>query len=72
MKITDYGKEYLNEQDKFDISIDNDFSVENKGNHTSVKTGVIDTNLMNKLIILRKDMQKRILYHHMQFFKNFL
>ena len=25
------------------ISIDNDFSVENKPKHTSVKTGVIDT-----------------------------
>ena len=46
MKITDYGKQYLNEQDKFDISIDNDFSVDNKPKHTNVKTGVIDTNLM--------------------------
>ena len=59
LKITDYGKQYLNEQDKFDISIDNDFSVENKPKHTSVKTGVIDNNLMNKLIILRKDIAKK-------------
>ena len=59
MKITDYGKKFLNEQDKFDISIDNDFSVENKPKHTNVKTGVIDTNLMAKLIILRKDIAKK-------------
>ena len=59
LKITDYGKQYLNEQDKFDISIDNDFSVENKPKHTNVKTGVIDTDLMGKLIILRKDIAKK-------------
>ena len=59
LKITDYGKQYLNEQDKFHISIDNDFSVENKPKHTSVKTGVIDNNLMNKLIILRKEIAKK-------------
>ncbi|MGB1713284.1 MAG: RecQ family ATP-dependent DNA helicase [Flavobacteriaceae bacterium] len=59
LKITDYGKQYLNEQDKFDISIDNDFSVENKPKHTNVKTGVIDTNLMAKLIMLRKDIAKK-------------
>ena len=59
LKITDYGKKFLNEQDKFDISIDNDFSVENKPKHTNVKTGVIDTNLMAKLIILRKDIAKK-------------
>ena len=59
LKITDYGKKFLNEQDKFDISIDNDFSVENKPKHTNVKTGVIDTNLMTKLIILRKDIAKK-------------
>ncbi|MFL2631729.1 MAG: RecQ family ATP-dependent DNA helicase [Candidatus Marisimplicoccus sp.] len=60
LKITDYGKQYLNEQDKFDISIDNDFSVENRPKHASVKTGVIDNNLMNKLIILRKEIAKKI------------
>ena len=59
LKITDYGKKFLNEQDKFDISIDNDFSVVNKPKHTNVKTGVIDTNLMAKLIILRKDIAKK-------------
>ena len=59
LKITDYGKQYLNEQDKFDISIDNDFSAENKPKHTNVKTGVIDTNLMGKLIILRKEIAKK-------------
>ena len=59
LKITDYGKQYLNEQDKFDISIDNDFSFENRPKHTSVKTGVIDNNLMNKLIILRKEIAKK-------------
>ena len=59
LKITDYGKQFLNEQDKFDISIDNDFSVENKPKHTNVKTGVIDTNLMGKLIVLRKDIAKK-------------
>ena len=59
LKITDYGKQYLNEQDKFDICIDNDFSVENRPKHTSVKTGVIDNNLMNKLIILRKEIAKK-------------
>ena len=59
LKITDYGKQFLNKQDKFDISIDNDFSVENKPKHTNVKTGVIDTNLMGKLIILRKDIAKK-------------
>ena len=59
LKITDYGKQYLNEQDKFDISIDNDFSIENTPKHTSVKTGVIDNNLMNKLIILRKEIAKK-------------
>ena len=59
LKITDYGKQYLNEQDKFHISIDNDFSVENRPKHTSVKTGVIDNNLMNKLIILRKEIAKK-------------
>ena len=59
LKITDYGKQYLNEQDKFDISIDNDFSVENRSKHASVKTGVIDNNLMNKLIILRKEIAKK-------------
>ena len=59
LKITDYGKQYLNEKDKFDMSIDNDFSVENKPKHTNVKTGVIDTNLMGKLIILRKNIAKK-------------
>ena len=59
LKITDYGKQYLNEQDKFDISIDNDFSFENRPKHASVKTGVIDNNLMNKLIILRKEIAKK-------------
>ena len=59
LRITDYGKQFLIEQDKFDISIDNDFSVENKPKHTNVKTGVIDTNLMDKLIILRKDIAKK-------------
>ena len=59
LKITDYGKKFLNEQDKFDISIDNDFSVDIKPNHTNVKTGVIDTNLMGKLIMLRKDIAKK-------------
>ena len=59
LKITDYGKQYLNEQDKFDISIDNAFSIENRPNHTSVKTGVIDNNLMNKLIILRREIAKK-------------
>ena len=59
LKITDYGKQYLNEQDKFDISIDNDFIVENRPKLTSVKTGVIDNNLMNKLIILRKEIAKK-------------
>ena len=59
LKITDYGKQYLNKYDKFDISIDNDFSVENKPKHTNVKTGVIDTDLMGKLIILRKDIAKK-------------
>ena len=59
LKITDYGKQYLNEQDKFHISIDNDFSFENRPKHTSVKTGVIDNNLMNKLIILRKEIAKK-------------
>jgi len=59
LKITDYGKQYLNEQDKFDISLDNDFSIENKPKHTSIKTGVIDSNLMDKLILLRKDIAKK-------------
>ena len=59
LKITDYGKQYLNEQDKFDISIDNAFSIETRPNHTSVKTGVIDNNLMNKLIILRREIAKK-------------
>ena len=59
LRITDHGKKFLNEQDKFDISIDNDFSVDNKPKHTNVKTGVIDTNLMGKLIILRKDIAKK-------------
>jgi len=59
LKITDYGKKFLNEQDKFDISIDNDFSVDIKPKHTNVKTGVIDTNLMGKLIMLRKDIAKK-------------
>ena len=59
LKITDYGKKFLNEQDKFDISIDNDFSVDNKPKHTNVRTGVIDTNLMGKLIMLRKDIAKK-------------
>ena len=59
LKITDYGKQFLNKQDKFDISIDNDFSVENKPKHTNVKTGVIDNDLMAKLIMLRKDIAKK-------------
>ena len=59
LKITDYGRQYLDDQNKFDISIDNDFSFENKTKHTTVKTEVIDTNLMNKLIILRKDIAKK-------------
>lgn len=59
LKITDHGKKFLNEQNKFDISIDNDFNVDNKPKHTNVKTGVIDTNLMGKLIMLRKDIAKK-------------
>lgn len=59
LKITDYGRRYLDDHDKFEISIDNDFSIENKSRHTSVKSEVIDTNLMDKLIILRKDIAKK-------------
>ncbi len=59
LRITDYGKKFLNEQDKFDISIDNDFTFDKKPKHANVKTGVIDTNLMGKLIILRKDIAKK-------------
>jgi ATP-dependent DNA helicase RecQ len=59
LRITDYGKKFLNEQDKFDISIDNDFTFDKKPKHTNVKTGIIDTNLMDKLIILRKDIAKK-------------
>ena len=59
LRITDYGKKFLNAQDKFDISIDNDFTFDKKPKHTNVKTGVIDTNLMGKLIILRKDIAKK-------------
>ncbi len=59
LKITDYGKKYLDDQDKFDISIDNDFSIENKPRHNSIKTGVVDTELMDKLIKLRKDIAKK-------------
>ena len=59
MKITNYGREYLNKFDKYDISVDNDFSIEDIVNHNNLKTGVIDTNLMNKLILLRKDIAKK-------------
>ncbi|MDA0331260.1 MAG: ATP-dependent DNA helicase [Bacteroidetes bacterium] len=59
LKITDYGRRFLDDHDKFEISIDNDFSFENKSRHTSVKSEVIDTNLMDKLIILRKDIAKK-------------
>ena len=59
LKITNYGREYLNKFDKYDISVDNDFSIEDIVNHTNLKTGVIDTNLMNKLILLRKDIAKK-------------
>ena len=59
MRITDHGKKFLNEQDKFEISIDNDFNVDKKPKYTNVKTGVIDTDLMGKLIILRKDIAKK-------------
>ena len=59
LRITDYGKKFLNAQDKFDISIDNDFTFDKKPKHTNVKTGVIDTNLMGKLIMLRKDIAKK-------------
>ena len=59
LKITNYGREYLNKFDKYDISVDNDFSIEEIVNHNNLKTGVIDTNLMNKLILLRKDIAKK-------------
>ena len=59
LRITDHGKKFLNEQDKFEISIDNDFNVDKKPKYTNVKTGVIDTDLMGKLIILRKDIAKK-------------
>ncbi len=59
LKITDYGKKYLDNEDKFDISIDNDFSIENKPRHNSIKTGIVDAKLMDKLIILRKDIAKK-------------
>ena len=59
LKITNYGREYLNKFDKYDISVDNDFSIEDIVNHNNLKTGVIDTNLMNKLILLRKDIAKK-------------
>ena len=59
LKITNYGREYLNKFDKYDISVDNDFSIEDIVNHNNLKTGVVDTNLMNKLILLRKDIAKK-------------
>ena len=59
LKITNYGREYLNKFDKYDISVDNDFSIEDIVNHNNLKTGVIDTNLMNKLILVRKDIAKK-------------
>ena len=59
LKITNYGKKYLNTFDKYYISSDNDFSIENKPKETIVRTGVIDTNLMNKLIVLRKEIAKK-------------
>lgn len=59
LKITNYGREYLNKFDKYDISVDNDLSIEDIVNHNNLKTGVIDNNLMNKLILLRKDIAKK-------------
>ena len=72
LRITDYGNQYLNKQDKFEVSRDNDFNIENKPKHVSIKTGVIDNNLMDKLIMLRKDIAKKNSLPPMQFFKNFL
>ena len=59
LKITNYGKQYLNTFDNYYISSDNDFSIEQKPKQTNVRTGVIDTNLMSKLIKLRKDIAKK-------------
>jgi len=59
IKITDYGRGYLDTINKYEISTDNDFNVEEKSKQTNVKSGVIDNELMNKLMLLRKDIAKK-------------
>ena len=59
IKITDYGRGYLDTINKYEISTDNDFNVEKKSKQANVKSGVVDNELMNKLMLLRKDIAKK-------------
>ena len=58
IKISNSGNEFILNPKDFFVSRDNDFSKTKKIENQSVKASVIDNDLLNKLIILRKEIAK--------------
>ena len=58
IKISASGNEFILNPKEFYISEDNDFSKSKKIENHSVKSSVVDNELLNKLIILRKEIAK--------------
>ena len=58
VKISNFGVEFISNPTEFYVSRDNDFSKTKKIENQSVKASVIDSDLFNKLKILRKEIAK--------------
>ena len=58
IKISTSGNKFILNPKEFYISEDNDFSKSKKIENHSVKSSVVDNELLNKLIILRKEIAK--------------
>ena len=58
IKISTSGNEFILNPKEFYISEDNDFSKSKKIENHSIKSSVVDNELLNKLIILRKEIAK--------------
>ena len=55
IKISNAGNKFISSPKEFYVSKDNDFSKSKKIDNQSIKTSVIDNDLLNKLKILRKE-----------------
>ncbi len=58
IQLSPKGRDFLSNPKSFYVSSDNDFNTPRKLNNDSVKLSVIDSNLMKRLIVLRKEIAK--------------